>query len=820
MDKKALSERDICTKFITPALEHAGWDIQVQVREEVSFTAGRIIVRGRLHTRGKRRRADYLLSYQKNQPIAVIEAKDNKHGLGDGMQQALAYSDALDVPFVFSSNGDGFLFHDRTGLGGQTETVLGLDDFPSPEMLWERYCRYRGLGPAERPVVEQPYYDDGSGRSPRYYQRIAINRAVEAVARGQDRILLVMATGTGKTFTAFQIIWRLWKAKQKKRILFLADRNILVDQTKNNDFKPFGQAMTKVTNRTVDKSYEIYLSLYQAVTGSEEEQNIYKQFSPDFFDLIVIDECHRGSAAVDSAWRRVLDYFASATHIGLTATPKETKEVSNIDYFGEPVYTYSLKQGIEDGFLAPYKVVRVDIDRDLQGWRPSKGQVDKLGQEIEDRIYNQKDFDRHLVLEKRTELVARKITEFLEQSDPYQKAIVFCEDIDHAERMRQALVNMNPKRVAENRKYVMRITGDENEGKAELDNFINPEARYPVIATTSKLMTTGVDAQTCKLIVLDQRIQSMTEFKQIIGRGTRINDDYHKHWFTILDFKKATELFADPDFDGDPVKVYQPGAGDSVTPDDELAEDDVAPGDSAEALAEAQAEGVEEGLAGYELEEGATWQNDDATAAPVTAFGDDEGQGKRVKYVVDDVEVSVVAERVQYLGPDGKLITESLRDYTRQKVKEQFASLDDFLRRWHGAERKQAILDELAEQGIFWEELIAELGKKLGDEPDSFDVICHIAFDRPPLTRRERADQVKKRDIFTRYQGQARQVLESLVEKYADSGIEPIEDPKVLTLAPFSAIGAPMELVRAFGGKPGYTRAVHELEDALYQSGG
>ena len=809
MDKKALSERDICTKFITPALERAGWDIQTQVREEVSFTAGRIIVRGRMHIRGKRRRADYLLSYQKNQPIAVIEAKDNKHSLGDGMQQALAYSDALDVPFVFSSNGDGFLFHDRTGLGSQTETVLAHDEFPSPEMLWERYCRYKGIGPVERPIVEQPYYDDGSGRSPRYYQRIAINRTVEAVARGQDRILLVMATGTGKTFTAFQIIWRLWKAKQKKRILFLADRNILVDQTKNNDFKPFGQAMTKVTNRTVDPSYEIYLSLYQAVTGSEDEQNIYKQFSPDFFDLVVIDECHRGSAAVDSAWRRVLDYFASATHIGLTATPKETKEVSNIDYFGEPLYTYSLRQGIEDGFLAPYKVIRVDIDRDLQGWRPSKGQRDKLGQEIEDRIYNQRDFDKHLVLEQRTELVARKITEFLEGSDPYQKTIVFCEDIDHAERMRQALVNLNPKRVAENRKYVMRITGDEQEGKAELDNFINPEERYPVIATTSKLMTTGVDAQTCKLIVLDQRIQSMTEFKQIIGRGTRINDDYHKHWFTILDFKKATELFADPDFDGDPVKVYQPRPDDPITPDDELP-----PGElPLDPPAADNAAGIESGWNGYEVEPGTTWQSDDSLAlGPVGG-----PREPRRKYVVNDVAVSVVAERVQYLDAQGDLITESLRDYTRKKLQEQFASLDAFLRRWHAAERKQAILDELAEQGIFWEELINELGKKLGDEPDPFDVICHIAFDRPPLTRRERAEQVRKRDIFTRYEGQARCVLESLLDKYADAGIEPIEDPKVLTLAPFSAIGAPMELVHAFGGKTGYTRAVNELGDALYQ---
>ena len=814
MDKKALSERDICTKFITPALVQAGWDIQTQIREEVTFTAGRIIVRGRLHTRGKKRRADYLLSFQKNQPIAVIEAKDNKHSLGDGMQQALAYSDALDVPFVFSSNGDGFLFHDRTRLDGQTETILTLADFPSPDELWERYCQYKGIQPAARPVVEQPYYDDGSGRSPRYYQRIAINRTVEAVARGQDRILLVMATGTGKTFTAFQIIWRLWKSRQKKRILFLADRNILVDQTKNNDFKPFGQAMTKVTNRTVDASYEIYLSLYQAVTGSEEEQNIYKQFSPDFFDLIVIDECHRGSAAEDSAWRKILDYFSAATHIGLTATPKETKEVSNIDYFGAPLYTYSLKQGIEDGFLAPYKVVRVDIDKDLQGWRPSKGQRDKLGQEIEDRIYNQKDFDKQLVLEKRTTLVAAKITELLESSDPYQKTIVFCEDIDHAERMRQALVNANPKRVAENRKYVMRITGDEQEGKAELDNFINPEERYPVIATTSKLMTTGVDAQTCKLIVLDQRIQSMTEFKQIIGRGTRINDDYNKHWFTILDFKKATELFADPDFDGEPVQVYQPYADDApIVPADEQ---DSGLGESADNGEEAEDEaaaGVETDWADYDVDDNATWESDDAGGLDTT-----EGPEPRRKYVVDDVEVSIVAERVQYLGPDGKLITESLRDYTRKQVKAQFASLDDFLRRWQDAERKQAILDELAEEGIFWDALVAELGQKWGEEPDPFDVICHIAFDRPPLTRRERAEQVRKRDIFNRYEGQARQVLESLVDKYADAGIAPIEDPKVLTLSPFSQLGAPMELINAFGGKPGYQRALHELEDALYQT--
>ncbi|MDK8463178.1 EcoAI/FtnUII family type I restriction enzme subunit R [Marinobacter sp. SS13-12] len=807
MDKKKLTERDICSKFINPALEKAGWNMHSQVREEVSFTAGRIIVRGRLHTRGKRRRADYVLSYKKNMPIAIIEAKDNSHSLGDGMQQALAYSDALDAPFVFSSNGDGFLFHDRTGLFGKTESTLSLDEFPSPDTLWELYCEFKGITQAGRQTVEQPYYDDGSGRTPRYYQTVAINRAVEAVARGQNRILLVMATGTGKTFTAFQIIWRLWKSKQKKRILFLADRNILVDQTKNNDFKPFGQAMTKVTNRTVDPSYEIYLSLYQAVTGSEEEQNIYKQFSPDFFDLVVIDECHRGSASVDSAWRQILEYFSAATHIGLTATPKETKEVSNIDYFGEPVYTYSLKQGIEDGFLAPYKVVRIDLDRDLQGWRPNKGQTDKHGELIDDRIYNQRDFDRTLVLEKRTEVVAQKVTEFLEQTDPYQKAIVFCEDIDHAERMRQALVNLNPKRVKENRKYVMRITGDEQEGKAELDNFINPEERYPVIATTSKLMTTGVDAQTCKLIVLDQRIQSMTEFKQIIGRGTRINDDYNKHWFTILDFKKATELFADPAFDGDPVKVYVPGAGDPVNPDDE----------QATPTSDPEHECGEE-PEGYEVEPGSGWETDDPTGGDTSGPGEGGGTGGgRTRYVVGDVEVNVIAERVQYLGPDGKLITESLKDFTRKKVKEQYATLTEFLKRWNETERKQTIIEELAEQGVIWDDLIKDVSKKLGAEPDPFDVICHIVYDQPPMSRKERAEQVRKKDYFSKYEGASKQVLDALLDKYTDDGIEPIEDMKVLTIAPFSQLGAPMELLQAFGGKPGYTEAVKDLEDELYR---
>ena len=789
MDKKSLSERDICTKFITPAIQQAGWDIQKQVREEVSFTKGRIIVRGKLHSRGEAKRADYVLYHQPSVPIAVIEAKDNKHSLGAGMQQAQGYADALDVPFVFSSNGDGFLFHDRTGTGAQLETELSLQQFPSPDELWQRYCQWKGLEGESREKVEAPYYDDGSGRIPRYYQTNAINRTVEAVARGQDRILLVMATGTGKTYTAFQIIWRLWKSKQKKRILFLADRNILVDQTKNNDFKPFGPAMTKIAKRQIDKSFEIYLSLYQAVTGSEEEKNVYKQFSPDFFDLVVIDECHRGSAAEDSAWREILDYFSSATHVGLTATPKETKEVSSIHYFGEPVYSYTLKQGIEDGFLAPYKVVRIDFDKDLLGWRPPKGMLDKNGELIEDRIYNLKDMDRQLVIEARTLKVAEKVTEFLKATDPFQKTIIFCDDINHAERMRSALVNLNPERVAENRKYVMRITGDDQEGKAELDNFINPEQRYPVIATTSKLMTTGVDAQTCKLIVLDQHIKSMTEFKQIIGRGTRINEDYGKYWFTIMDFKKATELFADPAFDGEPVQIYAPQGDDSPVPPDNILDGD----------------GIVAGDTGAE-------GDDD--------FGElGEGDGKkRIKYVIDNVPISVIAERVQYYGPDGKLITESLRDYTRSCVKKQFASLDDFLRRWSDAEQKKAIIDELAAHGVLWEALAEEVEAKLAKPLDPFDLICHVAFDQPPLSRRERAEQVKKRNYFGRYSGAARQVLEALLDKYADTGIEHIEDIKILQLDPFSQIGVPIELVKAFGGKAGYQTALNELEHELYAS--
>ncbi len=782
VSKRDLSERDICSKFLTPAILGSGWDLLTQIREEYPLTNGRIIVRGKLVSRATPRRADYVLFRKPGIPIAVIEAKDNNHTVGDGMQQALSYAEMLDVPFAFSSNGDGFLMHDGTG-SGTTERALTLDEFPSPEDLWAGFRAWKGLTPEVEKVVEQDYYTDASGKAPRYYQARAVNRTVEAIAKGQDRALLVMATGTGKTYTAFQIIWRLWKAGVKKRILFLADRNILVDQTKTNDFKPFGQALTKIQKRTIDKSYEVYLSLYQAVTGNEEDRNVYREFSPDFFDLVVIDECHRGSAAEASQWREILDYFDKATHLGMTATPKETKDVSNITYFGEPVDTYSLKQGIDDGFLAPYKVVRIDIDKDLQGWRPEKGKKDDLGEEIDDRVYNVQDFDRTLVLKKRRELVASKVTEFLRATDRFDKTIVFCEDIEHAEAMRSALVNENPDLAGENRKYVMRITGDNDEGKAELDNFIDPEQRYPVIATTSRLMTTGVDAQTCKLIVLDRTIKSMTEFKQIIGRGTRVNEDYGKFFFTIMDFRKATELFADPDFDGRPVVVYEPKEGDPVVPPDDAPEP----------------EGEKVVLGPQEHED---W------TLP------DDGSGRRRKYVVGDVPVMVVAERIQYYGKDGKLITESLRDYTKKAVRSEFKSLGSFLKKWTEAEQKAAVIRELEEQGVLFEALADDVGKDFSP----FDLVCHVAFDRPPLTRKERAANVKKRDYFSKYGEPVRAVLEALLDKYADEGIEEIESIEILNVQPLNKLGTPVEIVQRFGGRAKYLQAIRELQALLYEA--
>jgi type I restriction enzyme R subunit len=792
MDKKNLTEADIRTKFITPALvgpnggpSGGKWNVMTQLREEIYFTKGRVIVRGKTVRRGEAKKADYILYLKPGLPIAVIEAKDNTHTVGAGMQQALEYAQILDLPFAYSSNGDAFLEHDRTAASGPVEREIPLDQFPTPEELWARYSKAKGYTVAQEQVASQDYYDDGSGKAPRYYQLIAINRTIDAIARGENRLLLVMATGTGKTYTAFQIIWRLWKSGARKRILFLVDRNILADQTKTNDFKPFGQAMTKITNRTVDKAFEIYLSLYQAVTGTEEEQNIYRQFSPDFFDLVIIDECHRGSAAEDANWRKVLEYFSSATQIGMTATPKETKDVSNIEYFGDPIYTYSLKQGIEDGFLAPYKVVRIGIDRDLEGWRPEKGKTDKYGQLIDDREYNETDFDRNLILEKRTELVAAKITEFLRATDRFAKTIVFCENIDHAERMRQALVNTNADLAAANSRYVMRITGDNDEGKAQLDNFIDPESTFPVIATTSQLMSTGVDAQTCRLIVLDKRIQSMTEFKQIIGRGTRINEDYNKFFFTIMDFKRATALFADPDFDGDPVQIYEPGPGETPVPPDEQ----------------------------------------DGSGSPAgegpTDIGESDGDGESPggvheptrKFVVDDVEVNIVSERVQYLDANGKLITESLKDYTRKAVRKTYASLDAFLNAWNVADRKQAVIDELASHGVFIDELADQVGREL----DAFDLICHIAFDQPPLTRRERAENVRKRNVFGKYGDPVRAVLEALLDKYADAGLKSVESLEILKVDPLTRFGTPVEIVHLFGGRENYLAAIHELEIQLYQ---
>ena len=777
-DKHNLTERDICTKFITPAIiETAGWDRDTQLKEELSLTKGKVFVRGKLHSRGESKRADYVLYHKTNIPLAVIEAKDNTHTIASGIQQAIEYAKLLDVPFAYSSNGDGFIEHDLTK---SIERELALHEFPTPQELWRRYCDYKGIDdPEEKRIYAQDYYPSPENKTPRYYQLTAINRTIEAVAKGQNRVLLVMATGTGKTFTSFQIIWRLWKSGTKKRILFLADRNILVDQTRTNDFKPFGSAMTKIRNRNADKSYEIYLALYQAITGPLESQKIFKQFSREFFDLIVVDECHRGSAEEDSAWREILEYFSSATQIGMTATPKETRYVSNIDYFGDPVFTYSLKQGIEDGFLAPYKVVRIDIDKDLTGWRPQKGKKDKYGKEIPDRVYNQSDYDQELVLERRNQLVAEKITQLLRATNRFDKTIVFCEDIPHAERMRSLLVNLNSDLVAQNTKYVMQITGDNNEGKAELENFILPESKYPVIVTTSKLLSTGVDVQTCKLIVLDKRIESMTEFKQIIGRGTRINEAYDKYFFTIMDFRKATELFADPTFDGDPVQIYEPKGDDPVVPPDD-------PGDTPE--------GGETVITGVQV-------------GP-------QGKGpRRTKYYVHDVPVSIVAERVQYYGKDGKLITESLNDYTRKAVNKNFASLNDFLNRWTSADRKQAIVTELEHEGILIEALAEEVGKDF----DPFDLIAHVAFGQKPLTRRERAESVKKRNYFAKYGDKARAVLEALLEKYADEGLANLEDPKVLKVQPFNQYGTPVEIIQAFGGKEQYFQAVKDLEQQLYR---
>lgn len=789
ISKKELSEIDIRTKYITPALKKAGWDIQNQIREEVFFTDGRIFVKGNRAVRGKRRFADYILYHKTDIPIAVIEAKDNKHSVRDGIQQALSYAESLDIPSAFSSNGDGFYEYDRTLSRDEIEREIPLDQFPSPDELWQRYKKYKKIeGEEVERIITQDYFSGGSEHKPRYYQQMAINLTVEAIAKGQDRILLTMATGTGKTYTAFQIIYRLWKARVKKRILFLADRNFLIEQTAKRDFRHFGSKMTIIKNKQIDKAYEIYLALYQGITNYDENKDAYREFSPDFFDLVVIDECHRGSADEESEWHKILNYFKNATHIGLTATPKETTAISTTEYFDKPIYTYSLRQGIQDGFLAPYKVFRVGLNVDLEGWRPELGKRDKKGELIETRDYNTKDFDKNLVIDERTETVAKRITEYLTKTHRYDKTIVFCVDIEHAQRMRAALANANSDLMKENSKYVMQITGDNDEGKNEIDNFTNPEERYPVIVTTSKLMTTGVDAQTCKLIVLDSNINSMTEFKQIIGRGTRIREDFGKTFFAIIDFRNVTRLFADPDFDGDPVRVKDIQEDDEFdSPEDELKDESLITDEDGE----------------YIL------FPDDPGENNLPDIIDDESTEKRY---VNGVNVAVLNERCQYLDKNGNLIVSNLKDYTREQVNKRFSSLEDFLTTWNEADKKRAIIEELTQQGIVFE----DMKEKVNKEMDIFDMICYVAFDKEPLTRAERVNNVKKRDVFAKYEGQAREVLKALLDKYADEGIENIEDMKILQVNPLNKFGSPWEIVNFFGGKESYQQALIKLGQEIY----
>ena len=809
----SLSERDIITKYIIPAIENSGWNRQTQIREEVTFTAGRIFVKGKRTKRGERKRADIVIYHKANIPVAVVEAKDSKHTAGAGMQQALEYAQILDVPVAISSNGTGFVIQYRKNcgrLGSDGNPVVtenaDLEHFPAIEELWGCYKKYNGLETKQAEETSlSSFFFDSEGRKPRYYQRIAINRTVEAIARGQNRILLVMATGTGKTYTAFQIIYRLWKSGCKKRILYLADRNNLIIQTKKGDFKHFKDKLTIIRHKQIDKAYEIYLALYQGLTNYDEETDAYLQFSPDFFDLIVVDECHRGSVDEDKAWHKILSYFSSATQIGMTATPRETKSLSNIEYFGEPIYTYSLKQGIDDGFLAPYKVLRVGMNIDLEGYRPERDKTDIEGELVEDRLYNTKDFDRNIVIDERTNLVAKKIMEYLNNSDPMSKTIVFCVDIEHAERMRQALLKYsNPEITAKSDKYVVRITGDDPVAKGYLEDFINPEEPFPVIATTSKLMTTGTDAKTCKLICLDSNIGSMTEFKQIIGRGTRVEEDYGKLYFTIIDFRNVTDKFADKDFDGAPVRIKE------ASQDERLSEEIIDfvnqenPDEQTDQIDPVTGEKVQfEDVYGIDGNFGTLEINEKKPDF-----------GKREKLYIRGVDVSVLSERKQFLDAAGKLITCSLKEYTKSGILTSYRSLDTFLKTWNDAQKKKAIIEELENQGIIFDELKDEIKSDL----DIFDLICHIVWDVPALTRKERAENVRKRNYWTKYGDSARKVLNALLDKYAETGIEEIEDMKVLTVEPLKDFGTPAEIIKTFGGKQNYLAALKELEDKIYSA--
>lgn len=775
--KVEFSEEDVRAKYIDPSLRNSNWKDEQVIREYV-FTDGRINVIKNRSVRGKVKKADYVLSYKSNMPLAIIEAKKNSLPLSEGMQQGREYAEILDIPFVYTSNGKGFLEFDRfTGI----TTEISLDKFPTPEDLLLRYYDAENIPSDKREIIEESYYYMKGAKSPRYYQRIAINRTVEAITKGQDRILLVMATGTGKTYTAFQIIYRLWKSRAKKRILFLADRNILVDQTMTNDFRSFEGIMTKISRDKIGKAHEIYLGLYQSMTGNEDWQQVYKEFGKDFFDLIVIDECHRGSAKEDSAWRDILEYFSSATQIGLTATPKETKEVSSSNYFGEPIYTYSLKQGIDDGFLAPYKVVKYVINNDATGFRPYRNQKDKYGNTIPDKVFEAGEFNKNIVLSERNKLVAKTIADFMKENNKFMKTIVFCKDIEHAQEMTMNLSNENPELVKLDSRYVMTITGDNKEGKAQLDNFISPREKYPVIATTSKLLTTGVDAKTCKLIVLDTNIASMTEFKQIIGRGTRVDENNDKTWFTIMDFGESTKLFADPDFDGDPI------------PDEDFDEYPSLDGDKTES----------------EVSE-STSEEEEHQRKPI-----ENKELKIKKFYVGDVEATIIHKQIQMLDGDGKLRTESYTDFTRKTLRSDFASLDDFLKKWDSAEKKNIILQELENKNIYFDVLKDEVG---GDF-DEFDIICHLAFDKKPLTKKERVLGVKNSNYLKKYSGVAVEILEILLDRYADEGIKVFEGFEALKLPRFAKYGTAPKILQSFGGKEKYLNIMRDISHEIYTGG-
>lgn len=762
MIDKNLTEEDIKHRYITPAIEDKGWD-KKHVRMEYAFTDGRVIFDGSIHDRKAKKRADYLLFDYNNQPIAVVEAKDASKPIGGGMQQAIEYAEILDLPFAYSSNGEGFVEHDL--LNGK-ETSLTMDKFPSPDELHIRLLNHKKLTLEQQDIVDTPYYSDAYSHEPRYYQRIAINRTVEAIAKGQERVLIVMATGTGKTYTAFQIIHRLHKSGAKKKILYLADRNILIDQTMTQDFRPFKKFMCKVQEGEIDTAFEVYMALYHQLVGKEGEPDPILKVKPEYFDLIIVDECHRGSAKDDSAWRKVLEYFKSATQIGMTATPKAENGANNLDYFGKPIYTYTLLQGIQDGFLAPYRVTNSYIDLDLQGFTPEEDEHDIFKKIIEQRLYQQKDYGRDIAFTTRRELVAKRITKMLHSIGRMTKTIVFCTDIEEAEAMRQLLTTMNADLCKKDSRYVMRITGDDNVGKRQLDNFINVDEPYPTIVTTSELLATGVDCKTCGLIVIDKEIGSMTEFKQIIGRGTRLRTDKGKWHLEILDFRNATKKFKDPDFDGEPL------------PPSKLPR-------------------------GYPKGNGG---------------GDNIGTHEpHVKYIVAGKPVTITTEIVSVLGEDGKTMrTESVTSFTKKQILSHYSSLDDFINEWTSAERKAAIVDELKELNVLVD-AVRQKNPALA-EADIFDIICHVAFDKPALTRRERANNVKKRNYFAKYEGKAREVLEALLEKYAEYGILNFESADILDHAPFNKIGKPQKIVRLFGGIEEFNKAIVELEHEIYKA--